>query len=130
MAALLDRLRRAAVRTKREVVALGHAYRDPRTPAAARIVLLLVVAYALSPIDLIPDPIPLLGQLDDLILVPLGVALAIRLVPPEVMRDARRRAAQPTPADRRMRTVGLVLVVAVWLLVAAALAWWLVRALA
>ncbi len=71
-----------ARRLKREVRALYLAYRDPRTPWYGRAFAAIVVAYALSPIDLIPDPIPVLGYLDDLILIPLGVALALRMIPP------------------------------------------------
>jgi uncharacterized membrane protein YkvA (DUF1232 family) len=78
-----------------EVHALLIACRDVRTPRLARAWVILVVAYALSPIDLIPDFIPVLGYLDDLILLPLGIALAIRLIPAEVMDDARKTAARP-----------------------------------
>ena len=81
-----------ARRLKREVRALYLAYRDPRTPWYGRMLAALVVAYALSPIDLIPDPIPVLGYLDDLILIPLGVALALRMIPREVMAECRAQA--------------------------------------
>jgi uncharacterized membrane protein YkvA (DUF1232 family) len=85
----------------------------------------LVVAYALSPIDLIPDFIPVLGHLDDLILVPLGIWLVLRLIPPEVMADAR---AQAEAAGRPGGSIwGVVIVVAVWLAAAASLAWMLGR---
>src|SRR5689334_4591237 len=86
-----------AKQLKTEIHALLIAYRDPRTPWAARLWVLLVTAYALSPIDLIPDFIPVLGYLDDLLLLPLGIALAIRLIPAEVMADARKRAGQENP---------------------------------
>lgn len=79
---------------KTEIHALMIAYRDPRTPWIAKAWTVLVVAYALSPIDLIPDFIPILGYLDDLILLPLGIALAVRLIPPEVMDTARKTATQ------------------------------------
>jgi uncharacterized membrane protein YkvA (DUF1232 family) len=96
------------------------AARDPRTPWVAKALALLVVAYALSPIDLIPDFIPVLGHLDDLILVPLGIWAVLRLVPPEVMAEARIRAET---AERPGRSVwGLAIVVTLWL-GAAALAW-------
>lgn len=85
----------------------------------------LVLAYALSPIDLIPDFIPVLGYLDDLILVPLGIWLVLRLIPPEVMADARIQAAD---ADRPGKRVGgLLIVVSVWLVIAASMAWLLSR---
>src|SRR3712207_1871976 len=81
-----------ARRLKREAYALYLAYRDPRVPWYARVVAACVVAYAFSPLDLIPDPIPVLGYLDDLILVPLGVALAVRLVPATVLAECRVEA--------------------------------------
>jgi uncharacterized membrane protein YkvA (DUF1232 family) len=106
---------------KRETLAVMVAARDPRTPWAARILAALVVAYALSPVDLIPDFIPVLGYLDDLLLVPLGLWLVLRLIPPAVMADARTRAAA---LDRPGKSLwGLALVAALWL-AAAGLAWW------
>src|ERR671917_970605 len=82
-----------AHRVKRDVVALHLAARDPRVPWHAKAVAVCVAAYALSPIDLIPDFVPVLGYLDDLIIVPLGVILAIRLVPPPLMDEFRAQAA-------------------------------------
>lgn len=108
---------------KRETHAVLLATRDPRTPWTAKVVAALVVAYALSPIDLIPDFIPVLGHLDDLLLVPAGIWLVLRLIPPEVMADARRLAkAADRPGKSRW---GLVLVMAVWLAAAALMGWWL-----
>ncbi|MCW2974028.1 MAG: hypothetical protein JWN72_2301 [Thermoleophilia bacterium] len=101
---------------KRELHALGIAYRDPRTPRLARIVTAVVLAYALSPIDLIPDVIPVLGYLDDLVLVPLGIVWALRLIPAPVMADARRRADE---APLRLGRWGAVGVVATWLVLVA-----------
>lgn len=120
---LLERLKAAAKSLKRELVALAGAARDPRTPWYARAVAGMVVAYALSPIDLIPDFIPVLGYLDDLILVPAGLWLAIRLVPAEVMAEHRLRAEAGArlPASRS----GLAAVVAIWMAAVAAFAWWL-----
>lgn len=76
---------------KRDVIALNHAYNDPRCPTSAKVVALGTLLYAASPIDLIPDFIPVLGQLDDLILVPAGIWLSIKLIPPEVWKDARAK---------------------------------------
>lgn len=87
------RLRRWAGIVMRDAAALALAARDPRTPWYAKLVAMLVVAYALSPIDLIPDFIPVLGWLDDLILLPLGVLLVIRLMPKPLMAELRRKAA-------------------------------------
>lgn len=98
-----------------QVYTLYLAYRDPRTPWYARAIALGVVAYTLSPIDLIPDFIPLLGYLDDLIIVPLGVLLVIRLVPREVMAECQARAAGLQAAGApQFRWMGVV-VVGLWL---------------
>ena len=123
--AWLSQLKDKARALKRETTALWFALRDPRTPWAARVVGAVVVAYALSPIDLIPDFIPVLGLLDDLILLPLGIALCIRMIPAEVYAEARRKAAD---AERRPASlvVGAAIVV-VWLAVAAACGMWLLR---
>jgi uncharacterized membrane protein YkvA (DUF1232 family) len=86
------RLRRWARVARREAIWLALAARDPRTPWLAKFVAGAVAAYALSPIDLIPDFIPVLGWLDDLILVPPGILLAFRLIPPALRNDLRRRA--------------------------------------
>ncbi|MBF9032088.1 DUF1232 domain-containing protein [Rhodobacterales bacterium HKCCE3408] len=120
----MERLRRWARRLKTEAVALWLAARDRRTPVAARIVAAATAAYALSPIDLIPDVIPVLGYLDDLLIVPLGLMVAIRLVPPPLMAEFRQRAAE-VGAGRAGR-IGAVLVVLAWaaaVTVGAALLW-------
>ena len=103
-----------------DAFALYFVARDPRTPWYARAIAGAVVAYALSPFDLIPDFIPVIGYLDDLVLVPLGVVLALKLVPEEVMRDCRARAN--AAAARPISLVGAAFVIAVWLLVAVWLA--------
>ncbi len=95
MAGFLEKLKQKATSIKQETTALFFAYRDPRTPWYARVFSALVVAYFLSPIDLVPDFIPILGYLDDLILVPLGITLALKMIPPEVLSDARSQAANP-----------------------------------
>ena len=91
---LLQRLKAHAKALKTEIHALMIATRDPRTPWFAKALTFMVVAYALSPIDLIPDFIPVLGYLDDLILLPLGIMLAVRLIPPNVLAEARQTATQ------------------------------------
>ena len=97
---------------KRDVMALWLAARDPRVSWSAKLVAAAIAAYALSPIDLIPDFIPILGYLDDLIIVPLGIALAVRLIPADLLSELRRRAAN---AARPRSRSGAALVVAVWL---------------
>src|SRR6478752_7495834 len=91
--AILEHWKQWARQLKRELYALYLAYKDPRVPWYARLVAACVVGYAFSPIDLIPDPIPVLGYLDDLVIVPAGIALVLRLIPAEVMTDSRARAA-------------------------------------
>ena len=110
---MLETWKARAKALKTEIRALMIAYRDPRTPWTAKAWALLVVAYALSPIDLIPDFIPVLGYLDDLILLPLGIALAVRLIPPEVMDEARKTATQATGS--RIGWIGAGLIGLVWL---------------
>lgn len=113
--ALRDRLRERARRLGRELNALYLACRDPRTPWYARAVAVLVVGYAFSPIDLIPDFIPVLGYLDDLILLPLGIWLALRLIPGDVL-EAARLQAQEVAAEKRPASVAAAwVIVLVWL---------------
>src|SRR5690554_350881 len=92
MARWIDQLKQWAKQIKRDVYAVWFAARDPETPFLAKLVALLVAAYAISPIDLIPDFIPVFGYLDDLILVPLGIMLVLRLVSTEVMQRCRLQA--------------------------------------
>ena len=125
MSSLLGRLRSWARSLKGDVVALWFAARDPRTPWAAKVVAAMVAAYALSPIDLIPDFVPVLGYLDDLLIVPLGVMLAVRLVPPPLMAEFRRRAAE---VDRPTSKVAAMAIVTVWLALLIIAAIWLWRA--
>lgn len=118
-------LKKWAKSLKQQVLVVYFAARDPRTPWPVRLLALAVAAYALSPIDLIPDFIPVLGFLDDLILVPLGLALVVRFVPPIVMASAREQAlaASERPVSRGMAIV----VVTVWLLALGWLGWWAFR---
>jgi uncharacterized membrane protein YkvA (DUF1232 family) len=111
---MLSRLKQWARVLKTELLALYLAYRDPRVPWYARLLAALVVGYALSPIDLIPDPIPVLGYLDDLILVPLGIWLCLKLIPTEVMTECRSEAeAEPSRRAKNWWAAGTVLLV--WL---------------
>ncbi len=115
--------RERARELKRETYALYLAYRDPRTPWYAKLWAALVVGYAFSPIDLVPDFIPVLGYLDDLLLVPLGIALALRLIPGEVMAESRARAREELRGDRPRSWVAAAVIVALWLLALALTAW-------
>ena len=122
---MIEGLKRWAKSLERDVVALRLAARDPRTPVLAKLVAGLTAAYALSPIDLIPDFIPVLGYLDDLLIVPAGIWLALRLIPPALMAELR---AQPEARATPRSLAGAVAVVATWLVALALLGWlWLGR---
>ena len=117
----LDGLRTRARALKRDTYALYLACRDPRTPWYAKLLAGAIVAYALSPIDLIPDFVPVLGYVDDLLIVPLGLSVALRLVPAEVMADCRSRALAAT--ERPTSHLAAMVIVAIWILFAALAAW-------
>lgn len=118
---MIGRLRSWARSIRRDTLAIAFALRDPRTPWPARILGALVVAYAVSPIDLIPDFIPVLGYLDDLLLLPLGLMLVRRLIPSDVLEEHRARAA--ASGARLSSTTGAVVVVGIWIGIAALVAW-------
>jgi uncharacterized membrane protein YkvA (DUF1232 family) len=105
----------SARQLKAEVLALYYSLRDPRTPWYARIVGALVVAYAFSPLDLIPDFVPVLGYLDDLLLLPIGVWLTLRMIPPPVMAENRIRAQAALDEKRPVSWAAAVAVVLVWI---------------
>ena len=123
---MIERVKGWAKALKRDVIALWLAARDDRVPWYAKAVAGAVAAYALSPIDLIPDVIPVLGYLDDLLIVPLGIMLAIRLIPDAVMGDLRVQALQH---GRPTSRAGLVAIILIWVAAAVAAAWllWSVR---
>jgi uncharacterized membrane protein YkvA (DUF1232 family) len=121
MATTTGRLRDWARLIKRDVHALYLARRDPRVPWYAKTLAALVAGYALSPIDLIPDFIPVVGYLDDVILVPLGIMAVIRLIPPEVMAEHRDMAA--AAQERPVSRVAAVAVISAWIGAAALLVW-------
>lgn len=112
---MLNRLKERARALKREAYAIYIAARDPRTPWYARALIFFVVAHTFSPIDLIPDFIPILGYLDDLIITPGGIWLAVRLIPPEVLAEARATAAT-RGVDKSVGKVGAILIILVWIL--------------
>lgn len=114
------KLKRRAAKLKRQIWALFLAWKDPGTPALAKIVIAATVAYAVSPVDLIPDFIPVLGQLDDLVILPLLIMLAIRLIPPEVAARTRREAWKHLASGDRFKTpagtIASVVFVVIWVL--------------
>lgn len=119
--AWVSSLKAWAKRVKRDVIALYFAARDPRVPWPAKAVVAAVAAYALSPIDPIPDFIPILGLLDELIVLPLGIILAIKLIPPELMTE--HRAAAATAEERPASRVAAAVIIALWISSAAFLIW-------
>jgi uncharacterized membrane protein YkvA (DUF1232 family) len=111
---MLEKLKARARALKTEAYAIYLAARDPRTPWYAKALIFFVVAHTFSPIDLIPDFIPILGYLDDLIITPGGIWLAVRLIPPEVLAEARATAAT-RDADRRLGLIGAIIIILVWI---------------
>jgi uncharacterized membrane protein YkvA (DUF1232 family) len=116
-----DRLRGWARSIKRDTHALYLASRDPRIPWYVKVLAVLIVGYALSPIDLIPDVIPVVGYLDDMILLPLGILLIVRLMPPGIMAECRERAA--TMQERPISRIAAAIIVGVWAVSATLAAW-------
>ena len=121
---LVSRLKARAKELKAEVFALYLAARHPRTPWYAKVLILAIVAYALSPIDLIPDFIPVLGLLDEIILLPLGIVLAVKSIPVEVMAECRARAATASEKTSRIARAGAAAIVLLWLVLIACAALW------
>ena len=121
-----DRLKTKAAALKREVFALYLAARDPRTPWYAKVFVVCIVAYALSPIDLIPDPIPIIGYLDDLLLLPIGIYLALRMIPPDVLTECRVKAAATRDKLPRNWWAGAVIFL-LWLVTLLLLGFFVIR---
>ena len=127
MAQRLEKWKQQARRLKAEVYALYLAYKDPRVPWPARIFAACVVGYAFSPIDLIPDFIPVLGYLDDLILVPLGAVLALRMIPADVLAECRLRAREVMQQGNPVNRAAAVVIVLIWLAMAGLMVVWVFR---
>jgi uncharacterized membrane protein YkvA (DUF1232 family) len=121
--ALLEKGRERARKIKRDAVAIWIAARDPRVPWYAKVVAATVAAYALSPIDLIPDFVPILGYLDDVLLVPLGILLTVRLIPDGLMEEFRAEATKRV--ERPTSLAGAVSIVLLWVAAFVLTAWWL-----
>ena len=119
MPPFIDAWKARARQLKTELFALYLAYKDPRTPWYARIFAAVVVGYAFSPIDLIPDPIPILGYLDDLLLLPLGVYLALKLIPTQVMEESREKATELVAQGKPVNKVAAAVIVLIWISLAA-----------
>jgi len=121
---MLAELKERARHLKAETFALYLAARDPRTPWYARLLVAGIVAYAFSPIDLIPDFVPVLGYLDDLILIPIGIALAIKLIPDTVLAECRARAQEAVRSGKPVSRIAGAIIVVVWLTVVALCSVW------
>ena len=124
---MLDRIKHQARRLERETFALYLAYRDPRVPCFAKVFAAFVVAHTFSPIDLIPDFIPVLGYLDDLIITPLGIFLALKMIPAEVMAEARQQAAVADIEGRIPTRAGVAIVLILWAIAVVVLAFLVYR---
>jgi uncharacterized membrane protein YkvA (DUF1232 family) len=122
---MFDRLQQWARSVKRDAVAVWIAARDPRVPWYAKVVAAATAAYALSPIDLIPDFIPVIGYLDDLVIVPLGIALTIRMIPEGLMEEFRAEAARREA--RPISVVGALFIVVLWCATITLAGFWLHR---
>jgi uncharacterized membrane protein YkvA (DUF1232 family) len=119
MAQLIEKWKRRAKQLKIEIYAIYLAYKDPRVPWYALIFAACVVGYAFSPIDLIPDPIPILGYFDDLILIPLGVVITLRMIPEEVMTECREHSQEIMRKGKPVNWISAIVIIGIWILFAA-----------
>jgi uncharacterized membrane protein YkvA (DUF1232 family) len=115
----IEMWKQRARQLKTETYAIYLAYKDPRVPWYARLFAACVVGYAFSPIDLVPDFVPVLGYLDDLILVPMGIALALKMIPAAVMTECRESAQELMAQGKPVNRTAAAIIVAIWLLLAA-----------
>lgn len=129
MRQFIEKWKQKARQLKLEVYTVFLAYRDPRVPWYARVFAAIVVGYAFSPIDLIPDPIPVLGYLDDLVLIPLGVKLALSMIPENVMAENREKAKEIIREGKPVNRFAAAIIVFIWLILAAWVIAWIVRVL-
>lgn len=123
-----DKWKERSARLKTETYALYLAARHPGTPWYVKVLAVAIVGYALSPIDIIPDFIPVLGLLDDMIIVPVGLAICIKMVPRDVMKECRKSAAGAVVGSARAARVAAVVVIVVWLILLCLLAFLCLRA--
>ncbi|MDT3740214.1 MAG: YkvA family protein [Candidatus Kapabacteria bacterium] len=112
---MIERIKHKVKHLKSEVIALYFAYSDPRVPWYAKLFIVILVGYALSPIDLIPDFIPILGYLDDLILIPLGITVALKMIPNQVMVESRIKAS--TLKTKPRNWIAVAVIVVIWLII-------------
>lgn len=127
---ILPDFKQSIRRLKGETFALYLAARHPGTPWYAKVFVAAIVAYAFSPIDLIPDFVPVIGYLDDLILIAIGTALAIRMIPPAVLAECRARARESMEGEKPVSRAAALVIAGVWLLLAALCILWVYEAFA
>lgn len=125
---MFEELKARARKLKAETYALYLAARHPSTPWYAKLLAVVIVAYAFSPIDLIPDFIPVLGYLDDLVLIPIGISLAIKLVPDAVLTECREKASETIRSGKMQSRAAAVVIILIWLTLAAAGTVWAYKA--
>jgi uncharacterized membrane protein YkvA (DUF1232 family) len=125
---MFERLKQWARTLKTELYALYLACRDPRVPWYARLLAVCVIGYAFSPIDLIPDPIPILGYLDDLLILPIGIWLALKMIPREVMTECRDKARSEIEKEKPANWTAAGIIIAIWILLAVLSVTFVVRA--
>ena len=118
-----------AKRLKREIHAVYFAMKDPRTPWYARVLAAIIVSYAFSPIDLIPDAIPILGLLDDLVLLPLGIILLVKIIPSEVLLECRAKADASAAIKKPKNWVASSMIIAIWVGIIIVTGWYLLKAI-
>jgi len=121
----MQSLKQLAKRLKKDIYAIYLASKDPKVPWYARLLAVVVVAYAFSPIDLIPDFIPILGYLDDLILIPLGIWVILRLIPPSVLAECREKAEAIDSQQKPISWIAAGIIVLIWLLLGILAVLWL-----
>jgi len=124
---MLEYLKKQGRHLKSDTYALYLAARHPKTPWYAKVFAASVVAYAFSPLDLIPDFVPVLGYLDDLILIPLGIVVAIKLVPPDVLAECRARAQVAAANGEPVNRIAAVVIIGIWVLLAGLCLLWAYR---
>ncbi len=127
MREFIENWKQKARQLKLEVYVLYLAYQDPRVPWSARVFTACVVGYAFSPIDLIPDFIPVLGYLDDLIFVPLGIKIAVSMIPTNVMTESRAKAHEIIRQGKPVNRIAAIIIVLIWLFLAACVTVFIVR---
>ncbi|OFX24160.1 MAG: hypothetical protein A2041_03450 [Bacteroidetes bacterium GWA2_31_9b] len=111
----INKLKGKAKKLKNEIIAISLAFNDKRTPLFTKIIIGLTISYALSPIDLIPDFIPIIGYLDDLIILPLMITLSIKLIPSEVMIDCRMRSQNESKLNKKIGLISAIFIILIWI---------------